>query len=277
MNKFKGFWKSHFGENIMEERIGAMEYREMALDAKNPMNRSTLRQMATDEERHAEMLEDMETENQYKSIVEKPGNSIHSAKWDRCIEHVKESGSGKNAYAVCTAMMGEESFKSIEDDATFMAKMDEYMTTLGIKMKQKSVGTDFAGKVPSSLLARQDLETTKSCTFAIWYYDKCGNRLCAVFNNAIDSEAFIRDLMSMGYQEKDIAIMTKGVVEQTGKKLKDEAEKAKDADTKTEVKSVIDTIKEVQLRRQTATIQARDKAVGKDRKSFKDVWNSNKK
>src|SRR5579872_661302 len=83
------------------------------------------------------------------NIVEKPGASSHSAKWDRCVEHVKESGSGKNAYAVCTEMLGDESFKFIKSEDDFTEKMNEYMRKLGISG---------AGPVPSSLLARQNLE-----------------------------------------------------------------------------------------------------------------------
>ena len=101
----------------------------------------------------------------YKSLttVAKPGNTAHSAKWDRCVEHVRENGDGGNAYAICTAMIGNESFKSMSDDA-FMEKVEEYIARLGIykskKKLGKDVGTSFAGESPNSLLARQDLERT---------------------------------------------------------------------------------------------------------------------
>lgn len=83
------------------------------------------------------------------NLVEKPGASSHSAKWDRCIQHVKENGKGANAYAVCTDMLGEESFKFVKSEKDFTEKMDEYMRKLGISG---------AGPVPNSLLARQNLE-----------------------------------------------------------------------------------------------------------------------
>lgn len=93
----------------------------------------------------------------------KPGASIHTKKWDDCVEHVKANSSGANAYAVCTAMFGDDSFKAM-DDAGFLAKVDEYIDRLGITagIKAKSVGIGFAGPVPGSLLARQDLEGRKA-------------------------------------------------------------------------------------------------------------------
>jgi len=36
----------------------------------------------------------------------------HSEKFKRCVEHVKRQGSTRNAYAVCTAALGEEAFKA---------------------------------------------------------------------------------------------------------------------------------------------------------------------
>ena len=37
-----------------------------------------------------------------------PGpRSVHTAKWDDCVKHVKEKGTAADPYAVCTAAMGE--------------------------------------------------------------------------------------------------------------------------------------------------------------------------
>lgn len=47
------------------------------------------------------------------SGIGKPGPSIHSAKWDRCIEHVKANSPDVNAYAVCTATLGSQSMRSV--------------------------------------------------------------------------------------------------------------------------------------------------------------------
>lgn len=115
-----------------------------------------------------------------KNTVEKPGDSTHTAKWDRCVEHVKAGGSGVNAYAVCTAMMGDESFKASESEEEFKHSVDTYLTSYvkrlnisaGLPSKvvdasgaDKSVDTSFAGGTPNSLLAGQDLErTTKTIT-----------------------------------------------------------------------------------------------------------------
>jgi hypothetical protein len=87
-----------------------------------------------------------------KDIVQKPGASRHSAKWDRCVEEVKSKG-GTNAYAVCTAQLGEESFKAGQFD---VAEVDRYLDIFG-----KQVNVEYAGPVPESLLSRQDLEGKK--------------------------------------------------------------------------------------------------------------------
>lgn len=197
-------------------------------------------------------------------IVEKPGSSTHSEKWDRCVEHVEENSNGVNAYAVCTAMLGDESFKSM-DNMTFDEKIKMYMGKLGISA---------AGPIPRSLLAAQDLEgttrkgyalrkSTDLANFAVWYYDKYGSQKCSVYNNMIDAEAYARILEVLGFQ--DIKIM-KGVVEQTGKQLTRIAIKAEDAET-SEKKSLTENIKAIQLRRQKATLEAR--GVGK---SFSQGW-----
>ncbi len=74
----------------------------------------------------------------WKGIIQKPGPSVHSEKWDRCVADVKAKNPNANAYAVCTAQLGEESFKSQEE----IDKM----------------GLEGAGSIPKSLLARQDLK-----------------------------------------------------------------------------------------------------------------------
>lgn len=46
--------------------------------------------------------------------IYKPGEGTHSAKWDSCVEDVKRNNPSANAYAVCTAQLGEESFRGLE-------------------------------------------------------------------------------------------------------------------------------------------------------------------
>jgi DNA-directed RNA polymerase subunit RPC12/RpoP len=46
--------------------------------------------------------------------IYKPGEGTHSDKWDRCVEDVKRDNPSANAYAVCTAQLGEESFRGLE-------------------------------------------------------------------------------------------------------------------------------------------------------------------
>lgn len=76
-----------------------------------------------------------------KDQVMKPGASVHTAKWDSCVQQVKASGKDVDPYAVCTAQLGEGSFKSFK----------EYW-------EEKAVDTSFAGPTPKSGLADQDLE-----------------------------------------------------------------------------------------------------------------------
>lgn len=51
-------------------------------------------------------------------LLKTAGKDIHSDKWKRCVEHVKEQGSAENAYAVCTEQLGQESFKSFAKSDT---------------------------------------------------------------------------------------------------------------------------------------------------------------
>ncbi len=80
--------------------------------------------------------------------VTKPAGATHTPKWDRCVSHVKSTNPGADAYAVCTAMLGDESFKSM-DEGKFNAVLDKALEKIGIVA---------AGPIPESKLARQDLE-----------------------------------------------------------------------------------------------------------------------
>ncbi len=88
----------------------------------------------------------------------KPGPSIHSSKWDDCVKNVSVSNPSANAYAVCTAQLGEESFKSEHRDLAYVKS-----EISKAKKEMNKVGISIAGPVPNSLLAEQDLEgKTKS-------------------------------------------------------------------------------------------------------------------
>lgn len=163
-----------------------------------------------------------------------------------------------------------------------------------IKYYMQKLGISAAGPVPNSLLSMQDLEPrtktedlylwrqdkqtggqeveekmaksgTDLFSFAVWYYDKFGAQKCAVFNNVIDAEAFANLVEAMGFN--DVKIM-KGQIEQTGKQLQRLAAKAEDAETNEE-KSLIQRIKNVQIKRQKATLAARAKETPE---SFKSFW-----
>lgn len=181
----------------------------------------------------------------YKSIrtvsVEK---AAHSAKWDSCIAQVQNGRSDADPYAVCTAMLGTEAFKSM-DNNSFKDKIKFYMQKLGIAG---------AGPVPNSLMASQDLEPTTEKSiqkstdiqnFSVWYYDKSGAQKCAVFNNITDAEAFAKLVEVMGFN--NIQIM-KGIDEPT--------------------KDLVDSIKQIQVRRQQAEVNSRTQST----KSFKNFW-----
>lgn len=100
-----------------------------------------------------------------RARVEKPGAATHSAKWDSCVAHVKSNNPGADAYAVCTAMLGDDTFKAM-DETKFNAVLDKALE--GIEKDSFGVGSfgiAAAGPIPHSKLSRQDLEgssTSKS-------------------------------------------------------------------------------------------------------------------
>lgn len=77
--------------------------------------------------------------NFWNQLEEKARPEAYSARYNRIAQEVK-------------SIIGPEALKSMDDDE-FETKVRSYMVKLGI---------DGAGPVPNSLLARQDLETTKS-------------------------------------------------------------------------------------------------------------------
>lgn len=190
----------------------------------------------------------------YKNLSQpefKKAESTHSPKWDKCVMQVKEGGGANNAEAVCTAMLGTEAFKSM-DESSFTEKIKLYMHKLGLSG---------AGPVPNSLLAGQDLEgktTEKSFNksaedlrnFSVWYYDNLGAKKCSVFPDYIDAEAFAVLVDQMGF--KNVEIVKSG---------QQPAEK-----------SLVDNIKNLQLKRQKSELNARTKTQSK---SFKNFWAQN--
>jgi hypothetical protein len=158
-----------------------------------------------------------------------------------------------------------EFFKSMN----LVEKSEDLVSKDRIKAYLEKLGISGAGPIPNSLLSRQDLEGTEreyfeSATksqdignFAVWYYDSEGARKCAVFGNMIDAQAYADIVDSLGY--KDVSIM-KGQLEEA-------KEDAKDADTKQEVKSIVERIKNIQIKRQKMALNTRGA-----QKSFKQKW-----
>jgi len=71
------------------------------------------------------------TETSTNQLTEK---AEHTARWKRCVEHVQEVHPDVNAYAVCTAVLGDESFKSM-DDEKFFDEIDKIIRHEGNKWK----------------------------------------------------------------------------------------------------------------------------------------------
>lgn len=91
-------------------------------------------------------------------LLQKPGGASHTARWDRCVSHVKSSNPGADPYAVCTAMLGDESFKAM-DEEKFNSTLDKALDEISKdNFGIGGFGIAGAGPIPESLLARQDLE-----------------------------------------------------------------------------------------------------------------------
>lgn len=178
----------------------------------------------------------------YKRLVEKPGASVHSQKFDRCVEHVQSRGGAKNAYAICTAALGDAAFKSVsENDPSFVKELDVFLHKLGIAG---------AGPVPNSLLARQDLEGTEKVQKTLT--KDCDEHLQELLDEAKDEAHELDEKVHAAEGETT----TKGPVETTTRELH----------------NIVDKIKDIQVRRQKATIAERSKeSTGK---SFKQVWST---
>ena len=282
INKFKENWiKKGITADIKDESEGAEHYRHLA---------SEYTEMAEDEEGHKAKLEEMKAKKNASSEadgvdhpsddmskhttnitqeISKPGPSIHSEKWDRCVADLKGKP-GVNAYAVCTAQLGESSFKSIEEMSK--AELDMAKSEL-----EKAIGIAAAGPVPNSLLAEQDLEgETRKASLTAEVQERIYFEALALLRNGA-SVAVIAQFLSKKYGGSFYEVqqivqacqynnksMNKGAVEQTGKKLQiltDEAENIEDSSEKSDL---VERIKNTQIKRQEAILE--------ERGSFKSMW-----
>lgn len=124
MSKFTDFWKN------LSRKSHDVEIQE------------TLDGVKEDVHELDEKLDQYETAGGTKKArVEKPGSASHSAKWDRCVAHVKENNSSADPYAVCTAMLGDETFKAM-DESKFNAVLDKALNTIGIVAGGPMKGSD---------------------------------------------------------------------------------------------------------------------------------------
>lgn len=266
--------------------------------------------------------------------------STAGTRYERLMSYIGKIGGDVNAYAVCTAMLGDNTFKSMNDD-DFMKEVEVMLRKLGISG---------AGAVPNSLLSMQDLEprekfqkdekpdedsegyqgqprdSRKNMGLWVCWLDSKGNEQTREFLYQADAEAYARLITAMDFGYTDISIqkavetdkaisnytvrssnqeygrfdmiedaramidylrmqgvyavlveenVVKGPVETTGKQLDRAAEKAKNAETISEKKSVAENIKAIQMKRQRATIAERTRDM--TGKSFKEEWSNNKK
>lgn len=103
-----------------------------------------------------------EEDNPRSEQVEKPGDSPHTTDWDKCVLDVQSKNPKSNAYAICTAKLGEQAFKS---QYRHMAYVKTQIKKARQEVEKMGVGT--AGAIPNSLLARQDLEPVADLEEAI--------------------------------------------------------------------------------------------------------------
>lgn len=228
--------------------------------------------------------------------VEKPGNSIHSEKWDACVRDVKTQRVDVDAYAVCTAQLGEASFKSIEN-------MSKAELKIAMGELKKAIDIEDAGPIPYSLLARQDMknrarllpkkenkenkefsenkqEKTKliddgrpvpatneeAMDIAIDmvenYADYVAIVACLVDKHGVDQKIASEIVRILMTQDREIG---KGVIESTGKKLEDLTEEAHEASNEEEKNALVENIKNIQVKRQKAFITQRKKEEPKEK------------
>lgn len=209
---FKDFWRTK-NAKLPEVR----DYRDQMAQARKFQPTGM-----TNGEDHDTIEQEMGLEN--KSIVQKPGPSIHTSKWDDCVADVKNKNPGANAFAVCTSQLGEESFKSEFRGLAYTKSLIKNAK----RELAKDVGTSFAGPTPNSLLARQDLE-----------------------GEAMESEANIAAGTGIRTLKSDAA---------SNDELYDIKTDAALAETERQKKSVVTDIKDTQKKRQKAAINMREKS-----------------
>lgn len=143
MNKFKQFWQKHTTHETFDaDGKETDSYEGEDFDEKKSEKQITHERQGQEEHVDKE-----------GGGFQKPGESVHTAKWDKCVSEVKASSPDADPFAVCTAQLGEESFKSEH-------RHKAYIKAEIVKAQKKigKFGVVNAGPVPNTLLARQDLE-----------------------------------------------------------------------------------------------------------------------
>lgn len=126
------------------------------------------------------------------------------ARMEKCVSYVSDKAGVVKAYGVCTAILADDTYKSM-DESAFLKEVDLFLQKLGIAG---------AGPIPNSLLARQDLEPNSTSKaeepqfiknlrrlqkregggVCVYYTDKTGNKQEKIFDKLVDAEAYARDL-----------------------------------------------------------------------------------
>ena len=189
-------------------------------------------------------------------------NESHRAQYERMAAQDKKKGMFPN-FQVSKDEADEISDEDLE------AAGEYYDRVVGSK---KAMGTGFAGAIPNSVLARQDLEGKNKSSSKRADSLKVGDSVAGegivervtVDNNTVkvtydNGRSFNLDADDDVYLDKSIAD------DSSLYQLKDDA---RDSDTKEEKEELSDKIKETQVKRQKATLK--DRGVTK---SFKQVWN----
>ncbi len=249
MKSFNHFWKSH--DVHVQEELDEVKDEVHEMD---------------------EALDEIEEISQpkEKTRTEKPGESIHSAKWDDCVAEVKASGTGKNAYAVCTAQLGDEAFKSQYHGLVSKHQVEKAQKEL------KKFGIEEAGPVPNSLLARQDLEDETEKSFnQVWkdssrgitteYYKGYKIDIYVELTGEMYVIAMSMEFSSVVAAKKaiDTFLLKKSAIN-NDEKIEEIGDKGKDED-EGDQEVLADKIESLQGKRQKATISERQK-------SFNQMW-----
>lgn len=90
--------------------------------------------------------------------ISKPG--VHSDKWHRCVQHVREQGGVESPEAVCTAQLGEESFnRSVKLTEEDVKEIDSFVKKLNSYLLEVKKLDNIERKYPKHHIRKKDIES----------------------------------------------------------------------------------------------------------------------